>query len=279
MLTAGELKAALRTRGLRLTKRLGQHHLIDARVIQRLVDSCQLSRQDTVIDVGAGLGALTEPLAQRAGEVLAVEVDPGMASLLTERMRGHPNVRVLCEDILAFAWERAPRATVVGAIPYVITSPLLVSLCEHRARIPAAWLLLQREVAQRLVAQPGTKSYGRLSVLCQFSWRVSEILRVPRQAFFPQPQVDSAWVQLRPWPRPPVALHDEARFFALVKAAFAQRRKTLKNCLVSSGQLSRSQVEALFVQQGLAAGTRGEQLSLEQFADLSNSVSRLNSLR
>jgi len=279
MLTVSELKAVLRTHRLRLTKRLGQHHLIDPRIIRRLVESCGLSLDDTVVEIGAGLGALTDSLAERAGRVLAVELDAGIAELLAERMRDHANVRVLCEDILSFAWERTPGAVVVGAIPYSITSPLLVSLCEQRARISAAWLLLQREVAQRLVAGPGTKAYGRLSVLCQFSWKVSELLRVPRQAFFPQPKVDSTWVRFAPRTRGPIMVENESLFFALVKAAFSHRRKTLGNCLESSGLLSRTEAAAWLARRRLPAGIRGERLSLTQFADLANELSRLKSLR
>ena len=274
MLTASELKAFLRTYDLRLTKRLGQHHLVDVRAIARITDACRLSAEDVVVEIGAGLGALTEALAGRARRVIAVEVDAKICRLLKQRMAPHPNVTVQCGDILEFPWTQVSGAIVVGAIPYHITSPILVALAESRAILARILLVIQREVARRLVAKPGTKTYGRLTVLAQYGWNVVERLTIPRSAFFPQPDVDSACVELIPHPQPRVTVLDEARFFALVKAAFSQRRKTLVNCLMSEPalSLSRHDAEALLRRQGLPSDVRGERLSLEQFAALSNAL-------
>ena len=281
MLTATELKSLLRQHRLRLTKRLGQHHLIDARIAQRLVDACGLSRQDTVVEIGAGLGALTGWLAQGAGRVMAVEVDRGICALLAERMTNRTNVTVICQDIREFSWERAYGALVVGTVPYHITSPILVSLCEERGQIPKAVLVVQREVAQRLIAKPGTKAYGRLSVLGQYGWEISVAFGVPRSAFFPQPAVDSCCVRLLSRVHPPVRVDDEQRFFEVVKAAFSQRRKTLANCLSAqmSLRMSRATAEAILRDLGLPRAIRGEALSLEQFAALANALSHSNPLR
>jgi len=278
MLTPAELKSLLRTHHLHLRKRLGQHHLVDGRVIDRLVERMQLSADDTVVEIGAGLGALTEPLAERAGCVVAVEVDARFAALLTERMATRKNVRVVHEDILTFPWDRHAGAVVVGAIPYHITSPILVSLCEHRRDLRDAWLILQQEVAARLRAKPGTKAYGRLSVLGQYGWDITAVMDVPRSAFFPQPEVDSTCLHLRPREHPEVAVADEAAYFDVVKSAFGHRRKTLANCLRESGgrRMSRSQVEALLRGLKLPVSVRGEELSLEQFAALSNRLGTLN---
>lgn len=270
MLTAGELKTLLRTHGLRLTKRLGQHHLIDARVIERIVERCQLSPEDTVVEIGAGLGALTEPLARRAGRVIAVEVDRRIAAVLAERMRPWRNVTVACEDILQFSWARVSRVTVVGAIPYHITSPILVWLCEARHAIRKAVLLMQEEVADRLLARPGTKAYGRLSILGQYDWEIVPLLTVPRSAFFPQPGVDSRCVQLMPSGRPAAPVADEGFFFEVVKRAFSHRRKTLVNCL--SEQVPRAKMEATLRRLGLPVSVRGEALSLAQFAALADAL-------
>lgn len=278
MLTAAELKSFLRAHRLGLSKRLGQHHLVDAASIERLVGSCPLTRRDTVVEIGAGLGALTEPLARRAGHVVAIEIDQPICALLAQRMRAQPNVSVVCQDILAFSWERTAGAMVVGAIPYHITSAVIVSLCEARAVVKEAWLLVQRELAERLVAVPGTKAYGRLSVLCQYSWRVSQVMRVSRRAFFPQPTVDSSWVRLARRQAPAVTIRDEHLLFDVVKAAFSQRRKTLANCLSRAGLATRSQAERLLDEQGLPAPVRGEALSLEQFASLSNALQCMKSL-
>lgn len=273
-LSASELKAVLREHGLRLTKRLGQHHLVDPRAIERIVDRCELSGSDLVVEIGAGLGALTEPLARRAGRVIAVEVDRGIAALLTQRMAPYPQVTVRCQDILDFAWEGRGRVTVVGAIPYHITSPILVALSEHRAAIHRAVVVVQQEVARRLAAAPGCADYGRLSLLAQYGWEVSKLFDVPRSAFFPQPDVDSACIRLLARGRPAVAVSDEAAFFGIVKAAFGQRRKTLVNCLNGlNAWTGRSDIEAALRRLELPLTIRGEALSISQFAALTQLLS------
>jgi 16S rRNA (adenine1518-N6/adenine1519-N6)-dimethyltransferase len=274
MLTASELKALLKLHNLRLTKRLGQHHLVDPRVVQRLMDQLRLSSSDTVVEIGAGLGALTEPLAQRAGRVIAVEVDQKICALLRERLAQRSNVTVVCGDILEFPWTVYEGSVVVGAIPYHVTSPIIVSLCENRRAIREAWLILQAEVAERLTAKPGTKAYGRLSVLGQYCWDIDKVMAIARSAFFPQPQVDSVCLRLEPRSQPPVTVTDEPLMFEVVKAAFAHRRKTLANCLSTHEPrlASRSQAEALLRQINLPPGVRGEQLSLAQFAQLTNAL-------
>ena len=272
MLTVSALKAVLASRRLRLTKRLGQHHLIDARVIHRIIEGCALSPEETVVEIGAGLGALTESLASLAGRVTAVEVDPRICAVLDARMREHRNVTVVCEDILRFSWAGLREIVVIGAIPYHITSPIVVSLCEHRALIRRAVLIVQQEVAQRLLAAPGTKAYGRLSVLGQYGWEISSLATIPHSAFFPRPTVDSMCLQLVPRAQAAVAVASEATFFELVKTAFSHRRKTLVNCLLQDGRraLSRSAAEAIVTAVGLPASIRGETLSLAQFAALAN---------
>ncbi|MBI2495570.1 MAG: ribosomal RNA small subunit methyltransferase A [Candidatus Omnitrophica bacterium] len=284
MLTASELKALLRTHGLRLTKRLGQHFLVDERVVRQIVEQCGLSSSETVIEIGPGLGALTEPLAERAGRVIAVEIDPRIAALLAERLASAPHVTVRCQDILEFPWRSVGDVTVVGAIPYHLTSSILSALSEARRAIRRVVLVVQEELAQRLLAAPGTKAYGRLSVMAQYAWDVSPRLFIPRNAFFPQPEVDSRCLLLRGRRRAPVAVASEPVFFEVVKAAFSHRRKTLVNCLTKgcvsaamggSGRavrLGRSQVESLLRGLGLPLSVRGEALSLAQFAALANAL-------
>ena len=278
MLTTSQLKSVLQAHGLRLSKRLGQHHLIDARVLGNLVQSCELTPHDTVVEIGAGLGALTELLAPRVARLIAVEIDRGVCAVLAERMKRFQNVTVRCEDILAFPWATAEGAVVVGAIPYHVTSPILVALCEQRAHLKAAWLLLQREVARRLLAPPGTKAYGRLSVLCQYGWKLAEVMKVPRQAFFPPPTVDSSWLRLIPACAPPAAGNNEPLLFEIVKAAFGQRRKKLVNGLTHAGLASQAQAETAVVRLGLPMTVRAEALSLEQFVSLAEMLSLLQPL-
>ncbi len=281
MLTAAELQSLLRAHRLRLTKRLGQHHLVDARVVERIVEACQLTPTDTVLEIGPGLGALTEGLAERAGRVVAVEVDRGIATLLRARLAGRHNVTVACEDVLRYSWAGVRDAVAVGAIPYHITAPIIVALYEHRRAIRRAVLILQREVGGRLAAKPGTKAYGRLSVLGQYAWDIVTLFGVPRSAFYPQPEVDSVCVRLTARKEARVVVDDEATLFDVVKAAFAQRRKTLANCL-SGPQglgLSRSEAEAVLQRAGLPAGVRGETLSLSQFAAVADRFAPMRRLR
>ncbi len=267
MLTATELKTILRAQGIRLTKRLGQHHLIDSRAITRVIAACELSTQDTVVEIGPGLGALTEPLAQEAGQVIAVEVDRHIAALLTERMASRQNVTVISADILTFDWTHVGPVVVVGAIPYSITSPILSVLSEWQHTIQRAVLIVQQEVARRLLALPGTKSYGRLSILAQYHWDVSFVSTIGRHAFFPQPDVDSSCLRLAPHRHTLLPQEDTARFFAFVKAAFAHRRKSLLNSLRDAelDGFVRADVEAVLCQLGYPLSLRGETLSLEQF--------------
>ena len=276
MLTTREVKTLLAARGLRLTKRLGQHHLVDERLVHRLIEAVRLGPDDTVVEIGPGLGALTEFLLERAGRVIAVEVDRAIAELLSQRLRGRRNLTVHCGDILAFPWVLAAPAVVVGAIPYHITSPILAALCEARPYIRRAVLVVQEEVARRLAARAGTKAYGRLSILVQYGWEVSRLLPVPRGAFFPIPRVDSCAVELKRREAPAVAVADEPLFFAVVKAAFSQRRKTLVNCLTASPvlRLNRARAEAALRTTGLAPAVRGETLTIAQFAALATRLAK-----
>jgi 16S rRNA (adenine1518-N6/adenine1519-N6)-dimethyltransferase len=273
MLNAAELKALLSARGLCLTRRLGQHHLIDVRAIERIADAAGLGAGDRVVEIGAGLGAVTEALARRAGQVEAVEVDAGICEALRERMAPLPNVRVSCRDILTYRPRELDGAVIVGAVPYHITSDLIVWLCDARRHVRRAVLVVQKEVGQRLAAGPGTKAYGRLSLLAQYSWQVRQRFTVGRHAFFPQPDVDSVCVSFDPLP-PAAHVADERLLFAVIKAAFGQRRKTLVNSLDGSGEpaMSRARAARVIERLGWPAGVRGESLSLEDFVRLTEAL-------
>ena len=275
MHTATELIALLKSHQLRLTKRLGQNHLTDPRIALRVVQGCGLAREARVVEIGGGLGALTELLAQHAGRVVTVEIDRGIAELLTQRMRPFPNVTVACEDILEFDWSSRAGSIVVGAIPYHITSPILVNLSEHRASIDRAVLIVQQEVARRMVAPPGSAAYGRLTVLTQYGWETAKLFDIPRSAFYPQPDVDSTCLRLTARREVAARVQDEPWFFDVVKAAFSQRRKTLANCLISApAGLGRAEVEHALRSMGLSPAVRGETLSLSQFAALAQTLAK-----
>jgi 16S rRNA (adenine1518-N6/adenine1519-N6)-dimethyltransferase len=275
MLNPRELKAFLGTHELQLIKRLGQHHLIDAQVVSRVLSHLAVAPGQRVVEIGPGLGALTQPLAAQGTKVIAIEIDRKVAHLLRERLRAYPQVEVVCEDILTYAWPLDPPVIVLGAIPYHITSEILVSLFAHRALIQQAVLIMQRQVAARLVASPGTKAYGRLSLLVQYAWAAERLFDIPPGAFFPPPRVDSTCVQLRPHAAAPVAVRDEQALFALVKAAFAQRRKTLVNTLTHDPQRpwgTRETIQQALRHLQLPLSVRGEALSLPQFAALANEL-------
>lgn len=271
MLTATALKALLREHGLRLTKRLGQSYLIDERAIARIVSAAACRPDEDVLEIGAGLGALTGPLAAQARHVTAVEVDRKIAPLLAGRLRERANVDVVCGDILEQPPERFRDVVVVGAVPYHITSPIFVLLTERRHAIRRAVIVVQTEVADRLVAGPGTKAYGRLSVLARYGWDTERVCDLPSGAFFPQPEVGSTCLRLAPR-QALLGPADERAFFRLVQLAFGQRRKTLVNCLTrqegAPEGLSKPRVEDALGACGIPAGARGEALGLEAFLGL-----------
>lgn len=271
MLTTSELKSFLLKNKLHLSKRLGQNHLIDAWAVRRIVDAAELQKDETVVEIGAGLGALTEKLADRAKQVIAVEVDSRFAKPLSTRLKDISNIKVVCEDITKFDWSKLSRVVVVGAIPYSITSPIIVALSQAHRSIRRAILVMQKEVAQRLVAIPSTKAYGRLSVLAQYFWKVEKVAIISRSAFFPQPGVDSSCIRFRVWAKPPVKVNDESAYLRFVASAFSQRRKTLVNCLTDAlGKSKRASIETAILSCGHTTSVRAEALSLMQLANIAS---------
>ena len=266
----------LRAFGLRPRKRLGQHFMVSRHALERMLDAADLSRADTVLEVGAGLGTLTAALAERAGHVLAVEVDPALLPPLRAAVAPYPNVTVVHADIMSLDLTRVLPPTgpkkVVANLPYNVASSLIVSLLEHRLGFERMVLTLQREVAARLAAPPGIKDYGVLSVAVQYRAVASVVATISASAFYPPPEVESAIVLLHIRPRPVIDLNDEALFFRVVRAAFAQRRKTLRNALAGALPLSPGQAEAACRRAGIEPRRRGETLTLQEFAALVDSV-------
>jgi 16S rRNA (adenine1518-N6/adenine1519-N6)-dimethyltransferase len=251
---------------------LGQHFLRDAGIARAIVDLVQPSAADLVLEIGPGEGALTDELARRAGRLVALEVDRALIERLRRRL---PQVEVLEAD--ARSWDYASlrrppggRVLVVGNLPYSVGKPILQALLEARAVIDRMALMLQREVAERVAAAPGSKTYGSLSVLTQLHWEVRLALRVPPGAFRPPPQVDSAVLDLRPLPAARVDIADEARFRAVVRAAFAQRRKTLANALAAGLGVSAEAARLAARAAGIDPGRRAETLDIKEFAALAS---------
>lgn len=267
---------ALERGGLRPQRRFGQHFLCDPGVVRRIVHTAALGPASVVLEIGPGLGALTDALVAVAERVHLVEIDRGLAGQLRERFAGQPSVRVHEGDFLALpvaALVPEPGAVVVANLPYNISTPILFRLLEHRDWFPRAVLMLQREVAERLVATPGSRAWGVLPALVQTWGEVSLAFGVSRHSFLPRPRVDSAVITIAWHSRPCVPLGDQGLFRAVVRAAFGQRRKTLRNALAPLAKKYGFDAAALLLTADVAPDVRAETLSLEAFARISRSLS------
>ncbi len=247
-------------------KRFGQHFLADRHYVARIVAAIDPRRDDIVVEIGPGLGALTEPLLDRLDRLHVVEIDRDLAARLVET---HPSERLAVHlaDALEFDFAALPAGLrVVGNLPYNISTPLLFRLAEFAGRIRDLTFMLQKEVVDRMVAAPGTPDYGRLSVMLQYRFDMARLFDVPPGAFRPPPKVDSAVVRMVPRPAGVLAARDPVRLAAVVTAAFGQRRKTLRNAV--AGLLEPGDIERA----GIDPGVRGETLSVDDFVRLANAA-------
>lgn len=256
-------------------RRLGQNFLVDPNIVRKIVALAELSPTSTVLEIGPGRGILTEALCQAGSHVTAIEVDPRLHTFLSERAAHVPNMTLILGDALTCPIEHLPIGTIVVAnLPYYISTPLLFRLLAHGDRFVRMVLMLQNEVADRLIAKPGTSEYGVLSVMAQYHAQISKAFKVSPQCFRPRPEVDSAVVLLRvlePRTRRP---EEEQRFSSLVRAAFAHRRKTLLNSLKNEGYDSKH-VETALAKLDLSPSLRAETLTLEQFLALARCLEDL----
>ncbi len=249
-------------------KRLGQNFLIDPNIVRKIVALAELEPSAQVLEIGPGRGILTQALSQAAGHVTAVEVDPRLHAYLETRQAEFPNVELVCEDALAYPVESLPTGTIVVAnLPYYISTPLLFRLLDQRGRFPRMVLMLQAEVADRLVAKPGGSDYGVLSVMAQYAADITKAFKVSAQCFRPRPEVASAVVLLRAKEHSRLSPQEEVSFRSLVKAAFAHRRKTLVNSLRDEGYELHPVVETL-KRLDITPTRRAETLSVEDFLRL-----------
>lgn len=266
-----EAREALAAAGLRPRKRWGQHFLCDPAVARRIVATAELDPGSVALEIGPGLGALTDELAARAGRLYLVEVDRALAERLAARFADDPRVRIVAGDVLSMPLEDVvpePAATVVANLPYNIAMPIVFRLLDARAHFPRAVLMLQREVAQRLAAAPGTAAYGVASVLVQAFADVRIAFGVSRRSFLPRPDVDSAVVDVRWTAAPRADVGDVALFRAVVRAAFGQRRKMLRNALAGLAAERAVDLAAAFATAEIAPSARAETLDLAAFARL-----------
>jgi 16S rRNA (adenine1518-N6/adenine1519-N6)-dimethyltransferase len=265
------ISALLRAHGLRPRKRLGQNFLRDPVALGRIVRAADLSHEDVVVEVGAGVGTLTRPLAEHAGRVIALELDDGLVAILRDQVANLNNVQVLHGDVLQFSASQFPHHgyKVVGNLPYYITSAVLRHFLEKVPRPRLMVVTVQREVADRIVAGPGKMSL--LAVSVQFYGQPRIVARLPAGAFYPPPQVDSAVVRIDVGEQPTIVLEnaiDEAMFFRVVRAGFSQKRKTLRNSLSAGLGLSPAGAEEALEQAGVDPRRRAETLSLKEWAEV-----------
>jgi len=270
--------------GFRPKKKLGQHFLKDKGIIREIIHRARFEQSDEALEIGAGLGALTLPLAGSVHLILAVEKDPRLTDMLRKRLshEGIHNVILMNEDILRVDFNRllhmtAKKIKVVGNLPYNISSPLLEKLVENRNLVSRAILMFQFELARRLIASPGNKEYGAMTVLIQYHARLSPLLQVPKEAFYPRPKVDSMVLELdfeRPHPR---NAEDEAKFKMVVKAAFAHKRKTLLNSLKGAlFSLSKEEILAMLEKCSIDPRRRAETLDIDDFLCLTSALVSLS---
>ena len=258
---------------LRADKKLGQNFLIDENVVHQIVAAAELSEADTVLEVGPGIGTLTQGLAESKARVVAVELDTRLLPVLATTLNGYDNVRVVHGDILKVNIMEevgAPSFKVCANLPYYITTPIIFALLEKRLPMERLVAMVQKEVAERMAAQPGGKEYGALSVAIQYYTEPKIAFIVPPTSFIPAPAVDSAVIVCKRREKPPVEVCDEGLFFRVVKAAFSLRRKMLSNSLKNMGIKSEQVVKWLELA-GVDGERRAETLSLEDFAKLTNS--------
>ena len=258
---------------LRADKKLGQNFLIDENVVRQIVEAAELSEADTVLEVGPGIGTLTQGMAESKAKVVTVELDTRLLPVLATKLEGYDNVRVVHGDILKVNIMEevgAPEFKVCANLPYYITTPIIFALLEKRLPMERLVAMVQKEVAERMAAQPGGKDYGALSVAIQYYTEPEIAFIVPPTSFIPAPAVDSAVIVCKRRSKPPVEVCDEALFFRVVKAAFSLRRKMLSNSLKNMG-IKSEQVAKWLELAGVDGKRRAETLSLEDFAKLTNS--------
>jgi len=263
-------------------KKFGQNFLIDTHVLDKIIGSAEITKDDVVLEIGPGIGTMTQYLACAAKKVIAVEIDKALIPILEDTLSEYENVRVINHDVLKVDIAKLAEEEnggkpikVVANLPYYITTPIIMGLFESHVPLDSITIMVQKEVADRMQVGPGTKDYGALSLAVQYYAKPQILLNVPASCFMPRPNVDSAVIQLTRYEKPPVEVADEHLMFRLIRASFNQRRKTMTNSVGNSPELSvsKEQMAAALEKCGLSATVRGEALTLAQFAELANVLS------
>jgi 16S rRNA (adenine1518-N6/adenine1519-N6)-dimethyltransferase len=273
-----ETKFLIKKYNIMANKNLGQNFLIENSVIHTILDSAKISKEDLVIEIGPGLGTLTQELLQRAKKVIAIELDEKMITILNDRFRFYDNFQLIHQDILKIDLQKLIQEEkkekmhikIVANLPYYITTPIIMKLLEDKLPIESITVMVQKEVAERLTAIPGEKNTGAITYCVSYYSEPTEVMVVPNNFFIPAPQVDSEVIHLTIRENPPVKLKNEAFFFKIIKASFMQRRKTLMNGLANGNICTKEKAKEILNKMNLPENTRGETLRMEQFAQISN---------
>ncbi len=278
--------AVLQKYGFIFQKKFGQNFLIDTHVLEKIIRCAEITKEDFVLEIGPGIGTMTQYLACAAKKVAAIEIDRTLIPILEDTLDGYDNVTVINDDVLKVDIAELARREndgkpikVVANLPYYITTPIIMGLFESQVPLQSITVMIQKEVAQRMQALPGTKDYGALSLAVQYYAKPYLAANVPPNCFMPRPKVGSAVIRLERYENPPVQVQDERLMFRIIRASFNQRRKTLVNGLKNSADLdfSREDVEAALQSLGLPANVRGEALTLQEFAALSDALTNSRS--
>jgi len=274
-------KEIIKKYGFHFRKKFGQNFLIDAGILNKIIEGSMVTKQDMVLEIGPGIGTMTQYLAEAARKVIAVEIDEQLIPILAVTLQGYDNVEVIHADILKMDIVRLVNEEnegkpikVVANLPYYITTPIIMGLFESRVPADNITIMVQKEVAARMKAGPGTKDYGALSLAVQYYAKPEIVVNVPCQCFMPRPNVDSTVIRLTKYKTPPIEVKDEALMFKMIRAAFNQRRKTLVNALSNSSDIHSSKEDMLKALKLMSVSPtiRGEALTLEQFRELADLI-------
>ena len=278
-----ETKFLMKKYGITANKSLGQNFLIDDEVVNNIVDSADVTKQDLVIEIGPGLGTLTNNLLERAGKVIAIELDDRMIKILKDRFSLYDNFELLHDDVLKVNLHRlisknedkCQSVKIVANLPYYITTPIIMKLLEEKLDIDSITVMIQKEVADRITAIPGQKDTGAITYSVYYYANPEKVCFVSRDCFIPAPEVDSEVITLNIRREPPVQVNDETVFFKVIKASFMQRRKTLLNGFINGGIIkNKEEGKQLLERLNLPENIRGENLSIEQFAQIVNEIKK-----
>ena len=278
-----ETIAVLQKYNFAFQKKFGQNFLIDPRVLEKIIKAAEITEDDCVLEIGPGIGTMTQHLACAAKKVIAVEIDRALIPILQDTLSGWDNVKIINEDVmkvdlakLAEEENGGKPLKVVANLPYYITTPIIMGLFENHVPLKSITVMVQKEVADRMQVGPGTKDYGALSLAVQYYAKPYIVANVPPNCFMPRPKVGSAVIRLERYEEPPVKVKDEKLMFRIIRASFNQRRKTLANGLKNSAELdfTKEEIAAAIAGIGKDPGVRGETLTLEEFARLADELSR-----